>query len=141
MARIWAGRLADSLRVVTAALLGLAVVRCSATSSNPVPHPTPTRASGRTSDTSRSPVASSSSPGSSGPIESSVDLECRNYIDHDPPPPDFENVLGVVALPTSSRAAALQTSRTPGADSPVRLFAKTGLVIRAGTTFELVVPH
>jgi hypothetical protein len=36
--------------------------------------------------------------------------------------------------------AALQTSATSGGDPAVRLYAKTGLVIRAGTTFDLVVP-
>lgn len=46
-------------------------------------------------------------------------------------------VLGVVALPVSPGYPALQTSMTNG---PQRLFAKTGLVIRPGTTFELIVP-
>jgi len=67
-------------------------------------------------------------------------LVCRNYIDQHPPPPEFEKVLDVVALPTSSKAAALQTGRTGDPDPAVRLFAKTGLVIKAGTKFELVVP-
>jgi hypothetical protein len=72
----------------------------------------------------------------------SVRLACENFIDHrDGPPPDYENVLGVVALPTASRTAALQTSATSGGDPAVRLYAKTGLVIRAGTTFDLVVPE
>lgn len=48
-------------------------------------------------------------------------------------------VLGVVALPTSLRYSALQTALTSDA-GPLRLFAKTGLAIRTGTTFELVVP-
>jgi hypothetical protein len=46
-------------------------------------------------------------------------------------------VLGVVALPVSPGYPALQTSVTNG---PRRLFAKTGLVIRPGTMFELIVP-
>jgi len=46
-------------------------------------------------------------------------------------------VLGVVALPVSPGYPALQTFLTNG---PHRLFAKTGLIIRPGTTFELVVP-
>jgi hypothetical protein len=65
---------------------------------------------------------------------------CRNFINQHPPTPDFENVLGVVALHTSGKAAALQTGRTGDPDPAVRLFAKNGLVIKAGTTFELVVP-
>lgn len=141
MAPIRAGMLADSSRVMTAVLFGVAVVSCSSTSSTPAPKPTPTRASEPTSDPSSSPDASSSSPVAAGSsIASSAALVCRNFIDHDPPPPDFETVLGVVALPTSSKAAALQTSRGGDPDPAVRLFAKTGLVIKAGTTFELVVP-
>ena len=134
MAPIRAGRLADSLRVMTVVVLSLAIVSCSATSLTPVPIPTPTTASGPTSDPSHSPAAAGSS------IASSAALVCRNYIDQHPPPPYFEKVLDVVALPTSSKAAALQTGRTGDPDPAVRLFAKTGLVIKAGTKFELVVP-
>jgi hypothetical protein len=47
-------------------------------------------------------------------------------------------VLGVVALPVSPGYPALQTYLSN--DGPHRLFAKTGLVIRPGTTFELIVP-
>lgn len=44
-------------------------------------------------------------------------------------------------LPSSTKAAALQTSRGGGDPDPaVRLFAKAGLFVRTGTTFELVVP-
>lgn len=134
MAPIRAGRLADSLRVMTVIVLSLAIVSCSASSSTPVPIPTPTTASGPTLDPSHSPAAAGSS------IASSAALECRNYIDQHQPPPDFEKVLDVVALPTSSKATALQTGRTGDPDPAVRLFAKTGLVIKAGTKFELVVP-
>jgi hypothetical protein len=49
-------------------------------------------------------------------------------------------VLGVVALPTSPGYPALGTSLSGDGSGPLRLFAKTGLVIRAGTTFELIVP-
>ena len=134
MAPIRAGRPANSLRIGIVVVLGLAVVSCSATSSTPVSKPTPTRASGPASDPSSSPAAAGSS------IASFAALECRNFIDQQPPPADWERVLGVVALPTSSKAAALGTSRSPSADPAVALFAKTGLVIKAGTTFELVVP-
>jgi hypothetical protein len=48
-------------------------------------------------------------------------------------------VLGVVALPTAPRYDALQTART-GMHGRLRLFAKTGLLVKPGTTFELVVP-
>jgi hypothetical protein len=49
-------------------------------------------------------------------------------------------VLGVVALPASPRYPALQTSLTGDGTGALRLFAKTGLVIKPGTTFELIVP-
>jgi hypothetical protein len=49
----------------------------------------------------------------------------------------FRVVLGVVALPVSPGYPALQTSLANG---PRRLFAKNGLFIRPGTTFELIVP-
>jgi hypothetical protein len=66
-------------------------------------------------------------------------LKCADYIGAQPPPNNFQIVLGVVALPTSPGYAALQTS-TGGPDPTLRLFAKTGLVIKAGTRFELIVP-
>jgi hypothetical protein len=67
-------------------------------------------------------------------------LPCANYIDTQPPPESFRVVLGVVALPTSPNYPALQTSRTADGDHPRRLFAKTGLIIKAKTSFELIVP-
>ena len=111
MAPIRAGRLAYSLRVMTVVVLGLMIVSCSATSSTPVPIPTPTTANEPTSDPSQSPVAAGSS------IASSVTLVCRNDINQHPPPPYFEKVLDVVALPTSSKSAALQTGRLGDPDS------------------------
>lgn len=66
-------------------------------------------------------------------------LKCADYIDAQPPSNNFQIVLGVVALPTSPSHAALQTS-AGGPDPSLRLFAKTGLVIKAGTNFELIVP-
>jgi hypothetical protein len=65
-------------------------------------------------------------------------LSCSGSIGTDAPPAPFETVLGVVGLPTSPRYEALQTSRSgSGAE---RLFAKTGLVIKAGSAFDLIVP-
>ena len=49
-------------------------------------------------------------------------------------------VLGVVALPISPRYPALGTSQSGDGNGPLRLFAKTGLFFRPGTTFELIVP-
>lgn len=72
-------------------------------------------------------------------IDSST-LPCGNAIDNQPPPHDWKVVLGVVALPTSPRSAALQTGLTGDPVPALRLFAKAGLVIRAGATFELIAP-
>lgn len=56
------------------------------------------------------------------------------------PDPSLQVVLGVAGLPTAARAAALQTARTGERDRRIRLFAKTGLLVRAGAAFQLVVP-
>ena len=66
-------------------------------------------------------------------------LKCADYVDAQPPPDTFQIVLGVVALPTSPSYAALQTTAV-GHDPSLRLFAKTGLFIKAGTRFELIIP-
>jgi hypothetical protein len=51
-------------------------------------------------------------------------------------------VLGVVGLPASPRLRrALQTALTGSRDPEARLFAKWGLVVRAGARFELIVPR
>lgn len=49
----------------------------------------------------------------------------------------MQTILDVVALPTDRVAPALQASEVPG--TPVRYFAKWGLYVRAGTTFELAI--
>jgi len=99
-------------------------------------------------NTGASPVSSpqqapATSSGTTTPVGSaeagSATLDCANYIDAQPPPADFQIVLGVVALPTSPSHAALGTSAN-GPEQSLRLFAKTGLDIRAGTRFELIVP-
>lgn len=64
-------------------------------------------------------------------------LHCAEDIGGDAPPADFTVVQGAVALPTAPRHAALQAE--PGGGPP-KLFAKTGLVIRAGATAELTIP-
>jgi hypothetical protein len=67
-------------------------------------------------------------------------LTCGNYIDTHAPLTSFRVVLGVVALPTSPNYPALQTIRTGDGNHPRRLFAKTGLIIKAKASFELIVP-
>lgn len=76
----------------------------------------------------------------STPAATSV-LTCGSYIDTRPAPASFEIVLGVVALPISPSHPALQTSLTGDGNGPLRLFAKTGLIIRSRTAFELIVPN
>ena len=58
-----------------------------------------------------------------------------------PPVPGLQVILGVVALPTSTAGPALGTSRTGQTSSIPRLFAKTGLLVRAGADFRIVVPQ
>ncbi len=70
--------------------------------------------------------------------QGSPSLACGQYIDTHRPTPDYTVVLGVVALPTAPKAVALQTSAS--GDPSIRLFAKTGLLIRTGTKFELAIP-
>jgi hypothetical protein len=75
--------------------------------------------------------------GGSGPVQH---LDCGDYIGTDPPDPSLQVVLGVVALPTSKAAdSALQTALT-GDHSLPRLFAKTGLLVRTGADFQILVP-
>jgi hypothetical protein len=68
-------------------------------------------------------------------------LSCHDSIGTHRPVPGLQVILGVVALPTSTAGPALQTSRTGQTPSTPRLFAKTGLLIRAGTDFRIVVPQ
>jgi hypothetical protein len=55
-------------------------------------------------------------------------------------PAPMQVVLGVVALPASPGYPALGTSLSGNGNGPLRLFAKTGLLIRPDATFELIVP-
>ena len=66
-------------------------------------------------------------------------LQCGNYVVSNAQAAEAgQVVLGVVALPISPGYPALQTF--PSVNGPLRLFAKHGLVIKPGTTFELIVP-
>ena len=71
-----------------------------------------------------------------------VVLPCEQSIASVPGVPGgYEAVLGVVALPTATVAStALQTSASGDPDPQARLFAKTGLLARAGASFEIIVP-
>jgi hypothetical protein len=96
---------------------------------------------------SRSEPSGPSPYGSRSPGTSAVSgngsvqhLDCNDYIGAQPPVPGLQVVLGVVALPTSTAGPALQTSRTGNDPSIPRLFAKTGLLVRVGADFQIVVP-
>ncbi len=68
-------------------------------------------------------------------------LRCADVIDTSPPPRDYSVVLDVVGLPTSPHSRALGTARTHDVPPEPRLFAKTGLLIRADSRFSLLVPR
>jgi hypothetical protein len=95
---------------------------------------TSTRPNGASTPQPNGPSASSAIPAAE-----SV-LDCGSYIDGNAPIAPMRVVLGVAALPVSPRYPALQTSLSGQGTGALRLFAKTGLVIRPGTEFELIVP-
>lgn len=72
-----------------------------------------------------------------------VDVKCEEAIG-EPAPGSVEDtnseVLGVAWLPTSPRHMALQTHATGDSTQAHRLFAKQGLVAKATSRFELVIP-
>jgi len=72
-------------------------------------------------------------------VRQSQALRCDASIDGVPPPADYQVVLGAVALPSSPRSRALQAAASGGGSDVPALFAKTGLVIRAGVPAELEV--
>ena len=69
---------------------------------------------------------------------SQATLICDTIIDGLPEvPPNFASVGDVVAFPSGTQQAPPQT---PPPDSD-QLFAKTGLIVRADSAFELLVPE
>ncbi len=120
--------------VVTAALLlSLAGCLAGSTSSTPTPaQPSSTEA--------HAPTVVATEQAAAPALMDAQTLPCGGSIDDQPPPQDWQVVLGVVALPTSPRAAALQTGLTGEPAPALRLFAKTGLLIKTGVTFELKAP-
>jgi hypothetical protein len=92
------------------------------------------RSHGVTTTATGTAVRSSAPPRDTGNLACDEDIDLRR-----PGSTGMHVVLGVVALPTAPAYGALQTSRT-GMHGRLRLFAKTGLVIKPHTTFELEVP-
>jgi len=69
-------------------------------------------------------------------------LRCHEFIGTGPPVSGMRVILGVVALPASPwTRRALGAARSGLRDPSARLFAKQGLVIRAGARFRLIVPR
>jgi hypothetical protein len=64
-------------------------------------------------------------------------LPCQDIGAKLAPPSDFSIVFDRVAVPT---ARALQANRSVESDPARRWFAKTGLFVRRGASFDLVVP-
>jgi len=125
--RGWAPLFSAVIAMLLAGCTGISVARQSG-------KPGPATTSGRSSTQSRGSATSSAAP-----VGESV-LACGNYIDGDAPVAPLQVVLGVVALPISPVYPALGTSLSGEGNGALRLFAKTGLVIRPGTAFELIVP-
>ncbi len=122
----------DLMRKVPAAAVAFVVVLTAACSSTP-------QIEAGQSGSLAAPIRATNTP-PSRPLPNEATLACGDYIDTAAAPPeDWQVVLGVVALPSSPRSAALQTSLT-GETGSHRLFAKTGLLIKPGATFDLVVP-
>lgn len=71
-------------------------------------------------------------------VQDDVTLACSGSATTEPI--GFEDIDGVVALPTSPTHPALQTSARTAADGSTYYFAKTGLFWTAPAVFELSVP-
>jgi hypothetical protein len=127
-----------SSALVTAAVIGLLLAACTnGTGSTGRPD---TGKTGPAATSGPAPARSNGLPTSSATPAAESVLDCDSFIDSSARPAPLRVVLGVVGLPVSPGYPALQTSLTGDGNGPLRLFAKTGLVIRPGTTFELIVP-
>jgi hypothetical protein len=121
--------------LLSAAVIAMLLAGCTSSGVSPGPGKAGlTTAPGRTPAQPRGPAMSSAAP-TGGSV-----LACGNYIDGNAPVASLQTVLGVVALPASPGYPALGTSLSGDGNGALRLFAKTGLVIKPGTTFELIVP-
>jgi len=123
----------QSVSLVAAAAIVMLLAACTGGTGQPGNgRGGPTATSGHASARPTGLSASSATPAAE------VALDCGSFIGGHAPPASMQVVLGVVALPASPRYSALQTSLS--GDGPLRLFAKTGLLVKPGTTFELIVP-
>jgi hypothetical protein len=121
--------------LVTVAAIAMLLAACTSGAGRPGNGKTgPAATSGQTPARTNGLSTSSATPAAE-----SV-LKCGSFIGNSARAGPLQVVLGVVALPASPGYPALQTSLSGDGNGPLRLFAKTGLVIRPGTTFELIVP-
>lgn len=97
--------------------------------------PTPTGSSTDSPGTSTAQAGPTAGPS----VPALASLTCREPIDGGPVPAGWRTVLGAVALPVSPGYPALQAFGSGDPAAPA-LFAKTGLLVRAGHAFELAVP-
>lgn len=121
--------------VAVMAAVTLAVAACTGDGAH---QDQPTAPASGTSVSAKPSAPSTVAPATTPATGGAATLTCRNYIAIHPPLEGYQVVLGVVALPTSPTHPALQTAGD-GSESP-RLFAKTGLLVKAGTSFELIIP-
>ncbi len=139
----------SSLRGVIALLVVVAMTAAMAAcggSPKPTSNSTARQSTETATLTGGRPVPSATSGHTSGhpggiPASGVRGLPCREFIATQPPAHNMRVVLGVVALPTSPHLPlALETARSNMHDRAARLFAKSGLVIRARARLRLIVP-
>ena len=139
----------SSLRGVIALLVVVAMTAAMAAcggSPKPTSNSTARQSTATATLTGGGPVPSATSGQTSGrpggiPASGVRGLPCREFIATQAPAHNMRVVLGVVALPTSPHLPlALQTARSNLHDRAARLFAKSGLVIRADARLRLIVP-
>lgn len=126
------------LRVLRLPTMALVAISCVAgTGCTPS-----TGGSGNDSQPASPDARSSPTPSPSGPpaVARSSTLLCADHIaTPKTPASDLQVIQGAVALPTAASAGPLQASSS--GDRGSWLFAKRGLLVRTGRSFDLVVPH
>ncbi|MFD0971657.1 hypothetical protein [Plantactinospora endophytica] len=141
-----------ALRILPALVAtGLLAAGCTDPAPDTPPGPTATvnpgsgPAAGGTPESGQHGPAASGNPGSgrdgpaaSGPVPAGAGttISCAHVIDRSEAPPEGWTVLADAVALTPDR---LQPSSTGGSD-PARLFAKTGLLVRADARVDLIVP-
>ena len=85
-------------------------------------------------------VSTPTTPSTASAITAVATLDCAQSIATLTEPDGGEVVLGVVSLETARSPMAMQTQDGRTADPRVRLWAKSGLVVRGGARFSLAVP-